>query len=231
MLVSSKRRLLERLDDNDVVLDVGGWAKPLARANWVIDLMPYESRGLYGEPDLDPERFGPESWIQRDICDREPYPFDDGEIDFVVCSHTLEDVRDPLWVCAEMNRIAKAGYIEVPSRLDEQTRGVHGPWVGWSHHRWLVDIDPNGLELVFKHHVIHFDERYSFPLAFHQTLSDSDLVHAFWWDESFACRERVLTEPAGLDEYLAGFVSAHLGADRRRFERRRLGRLLARVRR
>src|SRR5204863_8798249 len=39
-----------------------------------------------------------------------------------------------------INRVGKAGYIEVPSRLEEQTLGVHGPWVGWSHHRWLVDV-------------------------------------------------------------------------------------------
>ena len=68
-----------------------------------------------------------DTWIQRDICDREPYPFDDDELDFVICSHTLEDVRDPIWVCSEMARIAKAGYIEVPSRLEEQSYGFQGP--------------------------------------------------------------------------------------------------------
>ena len=52
MLASSRASLLERLADNERVLDVGGWAKPLDRADWVIDLLPYETRGLYGgEPD------------------------------------------------------------------------------------------------------------------------------------------------------------------------------------
>ncbi len=59
----------------------------------------------------------------RDICDHEPYPFGDQEFDFVICSQTLEDVRDPIWVCSEINRIGKAGYIEVPSRLEEQSWG------------------------------------------------------------------------------------------------------------
>ena len=72
--------------------------------------MPYETRGLYGRDGPDgPERFSADTWVQRDICDREPYPFEDEQFDFVVCSHTLEDVRDPIWVCDEMVRVAKRG--------------------------------------------------------------------------------------------------------------------------
>jgi hypothetical protein len=52
-----------------VVLDVGGWAKPLPRADWVLDLMPYETRGAYGTSDSGPERFTTDTWIERDICD------------------------------------------------------------------------------------------------------------------------------------------------------------------
>ena len=48
MLASSLARILQRVGPDDVVLDIGGWGKPLTRADWVIDLMPYETRGLYG---------------------------------------------------------------------------------------------------------------------------------------------------------------------------------------
>ena len=81
-----------------------------------------------------------ETWVTRDICAREPWPFEDGAFDFVVCSHTLEDLRDPVWVCGELQRVARAGYIEVPSRLEEQSWNVQGPWVGWGHHHWLIDV-------------------------------------------------------------------------------------------
>ena len=54
----------------------------------------------------------------------------DGFFDFAICSHTLEDVCDPVWVCEELARVAKAGYIEVPSRLEEQAWSFQGPWVG-----------------------------------------------------------------------------------------------------
>jgi hypothetical protein len=40
-----------------VVLDVGGWGRPFTRADWVLDLMPYETRGLYGRDGTGEERF------------------------------------------------------------------------------------------------------------------------------------------------------------------------------
>ena len=43
------------------------------------------------------ERFTADTWVVQDICT--PWPFADGQFDFAVCSHTLEDVRDPVFVC------------------------------------------------------------------------------------------------------------------------------------
>jgi hypothetical protein len=213
MLRASLDRLLRELPDDAVVLDLGGWGRPLARADWVIDLMPWATRGLYGRDGEGPERFSKETWIERDLCDRDPYPFEDGELDFVVCSHTLEDVRDPVWVCAEMARVGKAGYIEAPSRLEEQSYGVQGPWVGWGHHRWLVEVaDDGALELVMKHHVMHGRASDHFPAGFHERLSDEERVVTLWWEGAFGFRERVMLEAAELDAYLADFVARELSA-------------------
>src|SRR5581483_7473113 len=124
MLDSSRARLLELLVDDALVLDVGGAASPFARADWVIDLLGYEQRGLYGPPpDPAAERFSADTWVQRDICAREPWPFSTRQFDFSICSQTLEDVRDPVFVCNELMRVSRAGYIEVPSRLEEQSYG------------------------------------------------------------------------------------------------------------
>ena len=70
------------IPDDGLVLDVGGWAKPLARADWVIDLLPYETRGLYGE--ATGERFSAATWVQHDICSRDPWPFADDQFDYAV---------------------------------------------------------------------------------------------------------------------------------------------------
>ena len=206
------QRILERTGPDDVVVDIGAWGRPLTRADWVIDLMPYETRGLYGHDGDLPERFSADTWIQRDICDREQLPFDDDQVDFVICSHTLEDLRDPLWVCSEMQRIGKAGYIEVPSRLEEQSYGFQGPWVGWGHHHWLIEVHGDRIEFVFKHHVLHGRESDHFPEGFQEQLSEEERVESLWWEGSFEAEERVFMSGEELDPYLSEFVARELAA-------------------
>lgn len=209
MFPPSLERIQELVPDGAVVLDVGGWAKPLPRADWVLDLMPYETRGAYGTSDSGPERFTSDTWIERDICDHEPFPFDDEAIDFAICSQTLEDIRDPVWVCSELNRVAKAGYIEVPSRLEEQSYGVHGPWVGWSHHRWLVDVTPGRIEFVFKPGVLQGREDCQFPAGFVDSLGAEQRVQTLFWEGELGFGERIFMTPEELDGYLSEFVAEH----------------------
>ena len=207
MIEASLRRILDVLNPDDVVLDIGGWGRPFTRADRVMDLRPYESRGVLGHDGELPERFSRETWIQRDICDREPYPFQDDEIDFVICSHTLEDVRDPLWVCQEMVRIAKAGYIEVPSRLEEQCYGIEGPWVGRAHHRWLIDVEGDAITFSHKSHVLDRRRDCHFPFGFHEQLEADELVHTLWWEGSFEFGERFFDDMADQDRYMSEFVA------------------------
>jgi hypothetical protein len=209
MLAASAERIAQELPDSALVLDVGGWGKPFVRADWVLDLMPYETRGVYGDTSRAGERFSRETWVERDICDREPWPFSDGQFDYATCSHTLEDVRDPIWVCSELNRVAGAGYVEVPSRLEEQAWGVAGAWVGWSHHHWLVDVTADAVQFVFKPHVLHARERYYFPEPLGSVLTDAERVQTLFWEGGFESAERVFFDEDEFDEYLAGFVRAH----------------------
>jgi len=219
MLADSVARIDQLVDEGAVVLDIGGGYSPFPRADWVMDILPFEDRAASGTP----ERFSAQTWITRDICDREPYPFEDGSVDFVLCSHTLEDVRDPLWVCSEMNRIARAGYVEVPSRLEEQTYGVHGPWVGWAHHRWFVEEHDGALEFALKPHVIHRRKTDHFPAAFLGELSAEERVLSFFWSGGFGFSERIFLGPEEVDRYLADFVTRELAArgGRGAFARRR----------
>ena len=212
MIAASRARLREQVSDSASVLDVGGWALPLARADWVLDLMPYETRGSLGrDGPTDEERFDAGTWVTRDICDRSPWPFDDDRFDFVVCSQTLEDIRDPIWVCSELQRVGRAGYVEVPSRLVEQSWWVQGPWIGYGHHRWLIELVDGGIEFVAKPHNITGIEGAGFPNGFAQALSDEERNLALWWEGSFAARERLFYEDAELRAYLTRFVAANLG--------------------
>jgi ubiquinone/menaquinone biosynthesis C-methylase UbiE len=151
------------------VLDIGGWYQPFNLATHVIDLHPYETRRRHEALDPeDAERFAADSWVVADVC-TPPWPYADKFFDFVVCSHLLEDVRDPIAVSREINRVGKAGYIETPSRLREvfskerlfSLRSLRGnvPEIGFYHHRWFVEAAGTHLKFTAKTTALLQDRR------------------------------------------------------------------------
>jgi hypothetical protein len=207
------QELLSKLNPSDLVLDVGGWACPFNRANWVMDAQAYETRGFYrtfgGVPFQggDKEWFSAATWVRRDICDKTPFPFADKQFDFAICSHTLEDVRDPLWVCSELIRVAKRGYIEVPSREWETCRGLERPGqAGLSHHRWLIDIDGRRIRFLMKYHMIHSHWRFCFPCSHGRRLPRHRRVQWLWWENSFEFEEVMIYGVPDQERELEYFV-------------------------
>ena len=214
MLEQNEPEVMARIKPGDLVLDIGGWARPFNRADHVLDTEPYETRGFYG-PTRPPqggsrEYFSRDTWHVWDICSHEPFPFPDKMFDFVICSQTLEDIRDPIWVCREMSRIGKAGYIETPSRKAEQSRGLEPGIVGWSHHRWLIDMDQERghIRFVMKFHRIHGDRRLSFPPAMFDELGEAGRNQWIFWSGNLTAEEAVLHGPAQFAE-MAGYVERH----------------------
>lgn len=97
------------------------------------------------------------------LCDvgTEPLPFPDKHFDFVYARHVVEDLFNPFLVCREMQRVAKAGYVETPSPIAELCAGVDGrgvKWLGYHHHRYIVWSHAGELRFVPKYPVIeHLD--------------------------------------------------------------------------
>jgi SAM-dependent methyltransferase len=123
-----------KIGPNDRVLEVGGAANAFRRANVVCDLTFGGTRQRNGSPGV--FRKGVR-YVEASV---EALPFDDGAFDFVWCTQVLEHVRDPAKAASELARVARRGFVEVPSRVGEALNG--NPT-----HRWVVDVD--GTTLVF----------------------------------------------------------------------------------
>jgi hypothetical protein len=199
-------RVLQSLRPDDVVVDVGGWAQPFARANFIVDLMPYETRGVFGSLGPGPERFSADTWLQTDICVSR-LPFADKSVDFLICSHTLEDIRNPIWLCQEINRVAKRGYIEVPSRRMESIRNLeHRGYPGYYHHRWLVEVGRHDVIFRFKTPLMSSSWRFTFPKSYLRALKGEDRVSWLFWEGKFRYHEVIQISEDKVAEELEAFV-------------------------
>src|SRR5215467_7212946 len=139
--------LTSRLADVDAVLEIGPGHCPFKRADTFVDFAPWPI------PGVDPAKL-----VKCDIA-TEPLPFPDKSFNFVYCRHVLEDMWNPFHLCKEMERVAKAGYIETPSPIAELCRGVDGgapPYRGYHHHRWVVWATAADLRFVTKYPVVEY---------------------------------------------------------------------------
>lgn len=205
ILFSNLPELRRRAQAAKTVLDVGGWHNPFNLATHVIDLMPHATRRSFEALDPeDAERFSAETWTVQDICDG-PWPFADNSFDFVICSHTLEDVRDPVHVCREISRIGKAGYVEVPSRVREifvksrfvwwqRLRG-RMPEVGFRHHRWYCEWIDGAIEFSAKTVQAAEDSRFFISRSdLGRKLTETESGLGLFFDNEIRARERVMLD-------------------------------------
>lgn len=195
------------------VLDIGGWFAPCKQATHMVDIMPFETMnlpGAYGNGEL---KIRKENYHQMDLGALERLPFVDGEFDFIVCRHTLEDLKDPVRVCREMIRVGKAGYIETPSRLCESTKGIERHWwCGYYHHRWLIEVAGNKVIFQYKPHNIHFSRRYYFR-CWPWQKPKKEYAHAqLLWEGAFEFEERIIIDYRDVKENLRAFKASMKGA-------------------
>ena len=174
------------------VLDVGGFEKPLRPATHAIDIMPYAARRLDEGRGPLPERFTQETWVQQDANVTPWWQWPDNYFDFAWCCQVVEDIRDPLAVCREMQRVARAGFISTVHRDYESNAVQYDGVVGYHHHRWLVEADPDNNEIVFtfKSPILHVKPEVRSPNY------PCWLLHIAWQGE-FKVRERFIGGDSG----------------------------------
>ena len=107
----SFRRLYCPVPENALVLEVGSGGSPYFRANILVDAYAH-TRERHWAPFVTDRPsvlgFG------------ENLPFKDKSFDFVIASHVLEHSANPKKFIEELQRVAKAGYIETPDAFMER---------------------------------------------------------------------------------------------------------------
>ena len=103
---TSKTSINKKLKENPNwnVLDIGCGYTANKYANVIADVQDFSN--FYKE----------KKFIK--IIDKQ-LPFKDKEFDFIVASHVIEHVEDFQYFIQEIERIAKQGYIELPTRLGD----------------------------------------------------------------------------------------------------------------
>jgi hypothetical protein len=134
--LSSREHVLSMVEQNPEwnVLDLGCGADGIRRANVYADI---EDRS---------ESYRDKRFVQTEGSDT---PFKKKEFDFAFALHIAEHVDDPYKFCAELTRIAKRGFIEVPTPFfDNFVFGNSNPPPHG--HVWWVTFDNVKKEIVFK---------------------------------------------------------------------------------
>ncbi len=188
-------QLMAKTEYGKFVVDVGGGKSPFNRADSIIDIISYDDRRNisskligYGPEN---EQFSRRTWRVLDIT-KTRIPFEDKQVDFIVCSHVLEHLRDPLAVCREMIRTSKAGYIECPSRtmetiMDLECAGV----IGYRTHKWFVEHwGNNGIVFTNKTHMLYSNPKFYFPSTHRKKVSREDKIIWLFWKDSFIYDEQ-----------------------------------------
>lgn len=116
-----------------------------------------------------------EDWIQ--IFN---YVEQHGKFDFCNCTHTLEDIAYPIAALKYMPRIAKEGFIAVPSKFWELQR--RDLMRGGHHHRWIFDIKDDSILAYPKINLIEYMTKYDVLDELIQKNSQLEL--RIWWKDT-----------------------------------------------
>ena len=103
---TSKSHIDKILSENKnwKILDIGCGFNPNQYATTICDVLDLK------------EKYSDKKFVK---LENENLPFADNEFDFVIASHVLEHVKDPTKFLNEISRVANQGYIEVPTKLED----------------------------------------------------------------------------------------------------------------
>lgn len=151
------------MPEGTLVVDVGGGSDPHPGAHIIVDKFIEDNRHRMGQHDflgstklvkVNPAGEEEVSTIRFTVVcgDIMQLPFADKQVDFIIARHILEHVEDVQGAMAELSRVAKAGYIEMPTVSSEVLfpQGEIHRWTFTIEHGQLVAHSIVGYESPFK---------------------------------------------------------------------------------
>src|SRR5690242_1222787 len=102
---------LGHIGENDLVLEIGSGDRPNPRSDVLCDRYIEDNTERGGNLQID----------RPLVCGDGHYlPFQDQAFDYVIASHIIEHMDDPVKFCQELMRVSKRGYIESPTEVAEK---------------------------------------------------------------------------------------------------------------
>jgi hypothetical protein len=205
-------RVMDSIGDDDVVLEVGGGFQPLSRADYVADSVPYSEKNLISVKGWSTIHFSRETWATIDLSSQ-PLPFEDNSVDYVFCSHTLSRLRDPIFLCSEIVRVGRRGFVDFPSKWIECQKNVDAGnlseyYSGYINHRWLIDASVNHLVFTPKTPL-------STIVSYEKTQKTRKYMNSpriwsssFFWEREFAVEETPVTSAENVLEDLKQYFTS-----------------------
>jgi hypothetical protein len=144
----NKNKIYEKFSVIDVGGTMGGWSEPYIDALVDFNEQKEESMEKLEESEKETKKRKP-LFFKCDITHHDSwipifeYVEKNGKFDFCICTHTLEDIMNPGFVCEQICKIAKEGYIAFPSKYRELCRNVDNQmhnYRGYIHHRWVFTV-------------------------------------------------------------------------------------------
>jgi len=116
-------------------------------------------------------------------------PFKDKEFDYVILSHVMEHVPNLIEFKNEVERIAKSGYIELPTKLnDNLVFGCDEEILG---HKWWFEFDDDQQQLLYTKKIDAVEKFLSVAQIWRlQKFYEDSFLLQFYWKDSIELKER-----------------------------------------
>ena len=111
--------------------------------------------------------------------EKKQLPFEDNQFDFVIASHVLEHVEDYKFFISELERVSKKGYIELPTKLEDNL-----VFENKNDHLWHMDFDDVNSKLLISNKLQYIEPILTVSMI--QNLRENfkaSLVLELYWED------------------------------------------------